>query len=558
MASTIDVLPAARGLSNLRATMDRPLRVLMAGTSLLLLLAALNVAGLLVARGTARRSEWMTRLALGASRGRLVAQLLVESVCLTLLGGAAGLLAAPAVSRALLSFVPQNISLTTGIDRRVFAFALIAGLVTTAVCALAPLALTRRLSVIAPLKERSSTTPPGAARLRRLLVVGQMAFALILLTGAGLFVQTLARLQEKGAGFGGDSLLMFSVDPLSLGYPAPAAEQAMNEVLRRVQEQPGVERAAVANTQMLTGGTSSTNFTIQGERRMVTDRVVHYMRVGPGFFSTLGAGLIAGRDFDERDVRTDKTVAGPYRSIIVNETFARRYFGNRSPLGYRIAFGTRPDANPMTEIIGVVRDFSRRDLRDEPLEQAFVPFWDRNSTDGAIYVRITDDAAGVFTSILAAVAAVDRHLPVRSLTTFDDQIDRSLTTERALATLSSGFGALALLIAVVGLYGVMAFVAVQRAPEIGLRLALGATRSSAVWLVVRDASTMIGAGMALAVPSAWALRRLIESELFGVRAFDGPTLALACGLLAAAALGAALLPAWRASRLNPNVVLRAD
>jgi predicted permease len=558
LASTLEVLPGARGSSDLRAFLERPLWVLMGGTALLLLLASLNVAGLLVARGAARRGELMTRVALGASRARITMQLLVESVLIAAGGGVLGLLAAPVVSRVLLSFVSPDANLTASVDRRVFVFAVLASLVTAVLCGCAPLVLTGRLASIASLWERARSATPGAVRFRKALVVGQIAFAALLLTAAGLFVQTLARLQAKGTGFTTSRLLMFSVDPLSLGYPGPEAAQAMREVLGRVEALPGVERAAVANTQMLNLGTSSTNFTIQADERKVTDRVVHYMRVGPGFFSTLGTALIAGRDFDDRDVRPAGSPPGPYRSIIINEAFARRYFGTVNPIGYRVSFGNRPDAVPNTDIIGVVRDFTRRDLRDEPLEQAFVPFWDRNSTDGAFYVRINGDTDGVSASIRAAVSAVDPRLPVRSMTTFEDQIARSLTTERALATLSSGFGLIALLIAVVGLYGVMAFVAMQRTPEIGVRLALGATRSAAVWLIVRDAVRMVALGTVVALPAAFALRRLVEAELFGVRVLDGPTMLLATGLLGLAALAAALLPAWRAVRLEPSHILRAD
>ena len=558
LASTMEVWPGAQGSSGLRAFLARPLWLLMGGTALLLLLASLNVAGLLVARGAARSGELMTRVALGASRWRITTQLLVESAMITAAGGAVGLLAAPIVSRVLLSFVTQDANLTSSVDRRVFAFALAASLLTTVLCGCAPLVLTRRLALIASLKERTRTVVPGGVGFRKALVVGQIAFAAILLTGAGLFVQTLTRLHAKGTGFATSELLMFSVDPLSIGYSVADATQAMQEVHRRLTALPGIERAAVANTQILNLGTSSTNFTIQGERRMVTDRVVHYMRVGSGFFATLGTPLLAGRDFDDRDVRPAGTPPGPYRSIIVNETFARRYFGELSPIGYHIAFGNRPDAVPNTEIIGVVRDFIRRDLRDEPLEQAFVPFWDRNSTDGAFYVRINGNADAAFTSIRAAVAGVNRALPVRSMTTFDDQISRSLTTERALATLSSGFGSIALIIAVVGLYGVMAFVAMQRTPEIGVRLVLGSTRFAAVWLIVGDALRMIAMGTALALPAAWAMRRLVEAELFGVQALDVPTIVLACGLLGLISIAAAALPAWRASRLDPNAILRAD
>jgi hypothetical protein len=281
------------------------------------------------------------------------------------------------------------------------------------------------------------------------------------------------------------------------------------------------------------------------------------MRIGPGFFSTLGTPVIAGREFDERDVRAPGSKPTRWRTVVVNETFARRYFRNRSPVGARLGVGDRPDTATDIEIIGVVRDFSRRSLRDRDLDQVFFQFWDQNSGDGTFYLRIHGSAAAAFPALRAAVRQVDPALPV-SLTTFADQIDRSLRTERMLATLSSGFGTFAVLLSVVGLYGVMAFIVTERRQEIGVRLALGATRTGAVWLVIRDASILIGAGTVVGLFSAWALQRLIEGELFGVGALDVPTVALASSLLAIVALSAAMIPAWRAGSVSPTEVMRVE
>jgi predicted permease len=298
--------------------------------------------------------------------------------------------------------------------------------------------------------------------------------------------------------------------------------------------------------------------TIQSDERVVTDRATSYMRVGPGFFSTLGTQVIAGRDFDERDVRVPGGQPTRWRSVVVNESFARRYFKGRSPVGFRLGTGNRPDTVTDIEIIGVVRDFSRRSLRDEQLEQAFFPFWDNQSGDGAFYLKMREKPESAFASIRTTVGQVDRTLPVLDLTTFEDQIDRSLATERMLATLSTGFGSIALLLSIVGLYGVMSFVVTHRTQEIGVRMALGATRTAVVWLIARDALVVIGAGIAIALPCAWALRRLVEAQVFGVGAVDGPTIAGASCVLAFVALGAAMLPAWRAASISPTEALRFE
>jgi predicted permease len=297
--------------------------------------------------------------------------------------------------------------------------------------------------------------------------------------------------------------------------------------------------------------------TVELKERRATDRVVHCSPVTPGFFSTLGARLIAGRDFDQRAPIDFEGVNRRYRTAIVNASFARRYFGDASPVGHRIGLGARPDTRTDIEIVGVVADFSYRGIREET-EQAFFPFLDMPWSGGAFYVRTQGKPENAFAAIRATVASVDATLPILSLRTVENQIDRSLTTERMMATLLTGFGAVALLLSVIGLYGVMSFVVTHRTREIGVRLALGATRGAAVWLVVRDALIMIGSGTAIALLGGWAIGRIMSGLLFGVAPTHVPTIALATVLLTVVALAAAGVPAWRASSVSPTEALHAE
>ena len=557
LASGMDVLPAAGGLSNLRGVVERPLVVLMGGTLLLVVLAALNVASLLLARGASRTREVATRLALGASRGRITSQLLVEGLVIALAGGFVGLQIAPVVTRVLLWFLPGDADLVGRMDVRVFVFALLVSVVTGTVCGLAPAFQAARRPVSSNV--RSGLAAGGAVRLRKTIVVAQIAFTLVLLIGAGLFVQTLTRLQARDLGFASQSIVMFYLEPDGVGYSEAEAPRVMREVLQRLREVPTVERAVVANSQILEGGSSRATLTVEADRRIVTERPVPRLRIGPGFFATIGVPLVAGREFDDADTRDIEKTG--YRSIIVNERFARRYFGNSSPLGRRAGVGAQPNTITNIEIVGVVRDFAFRSVRDddEP-EHVFFPFVQTGplAGNGTIYVKVRGEPESAFASIRAAVRDVDNRMPLINLKTLDDQVRQRLRSERMLATLSSGFGAIALILSIVGLYGVMSFVVTRRTQEIGVRLALGATRSSTVWLVIRDALVMIGAGTAIGLPCAWALRRLVEADLFGVGAFDGLTVALAACLLALVALAAAMLPAWRAASVSPVDALRLE
>ena len=554
-ASRLELTPAPLGVSTLRGSLEQPLSLLMGGTVLLLALASLNVAGLLLARGAARHRELRTRLALGGTRRRLMRQLLVESTLITVCGAMLGLALAPPVARGLLALLARDGDIPVGIDARIFAFALLVSVATAVLCSLAPIVHASRLPLMAALNERAAVG--GRARGRQALVVAQLAVTMVLLVGAGLFVETLTRLRARGDEFTARHVVLFKANPPALGYPEAQAERVMHELLRRLQDVPGVQRVAVANTDLLGGFGASNYVTIDRGERVVTDRAVSRLRVGPGFFATLGATVIDGREFDASDVRAAGEPPRARRTAMVNESFARRYFGTASPVGHRVGMGNGPDVETTIEIIGVVKDFSTRNLRDLAIEQIYLSFFDTDSGDGTFYLSLHEKSDAVLAAIRDAVAAVDPALPISPMT-IEQQIERSLRMERLLATLSGSFGAIALLLSVVGLYGVMSFLVTQRTPEIGVRLALGATPAAAVWLVTRDAVVMLALGMSVAIPATWALGRVVEAQLFGVSAFDGRMILLASGVLSMVALTAAMFPGLRAATVSPVQALRAE
>jgi len=552
LASRIELTPAAQGHSSLRRRLSQPLWVLFAITTVLLGLACLNVAGLFLARGSARDREISTRLALGASRGRIGRQLLTDSLLFALAGGLLGVaLAAPAM-RALIAFLPRDVAanaLQSAVDSRLLLFALLISVAAGVLSGIAPALQAGRRSLISSLRERGGAI--GGVRLRKAIVTVQISFSLILVVGAVLFVRTLTGLLAKGPGFDTSSLVSFSLDPGRNGYSPSETSRLIRRVDDAIRASVSTQTSGVASFQLLTGGSWNDPMTIQTDQRVTTDRDVNLNAVSPGFFATLGIRMVAGRNFDDRDSRTEGE--GGRRSAIVNEAFVKRYLGGRNPLGVRICEGSGPDAKPNVEVIGVVTDFSYRGLREES-EQAYF----EGDDGGNFYVKVRGTPEQAFQSIRTIIHNADPALPIANFRTLDEQINRSLNTERMLATLSGAFGTLALLLSLVGLYGVMSFVAIQRTREIGIRMALGATGSSAIWLVLRDAVAMTAAGTAIALPCVVALGRLVESQLFGVKPTDLITIAAATLLLTSGTLGAALIPAYRASMVNPTDALRFD
>jgi putative ABC transport system permease protein len=554
LASTLDLLPAASGRSDLRRRLEQPLLVLLAATGLVLLLACLNVANLCLARAFARRRETALRLAIGASRGRIVRELLVQSGLLALLGALAGMALAPIVTSGLVSFLPDAVDLSTAVNPRVFGFALAAALSTGLLFGLVPALQASRTQPGFTLKEEALSVARGLG-LRKVLVMGQITLALVLLSGAGLFVRTLSNLRERGPGFSMTNLLMFGVDTGRSGYSQAQGRRVMVDLLRSLRELPEVESAGIATATLLGGGSWNQNMTIESDHRFVSERNVHIAAISPGFFATLKTPLLEGRDFDDRDALEGSKL--DFRSAIVNESFARRNFGDRSPIGAHVGFGDRPDTKANVEIVGVVKTFSYRGIRQDD-DQLFAPFFESTIGGGSYYVRTRTPSTAAFAAIRSTAERVDPAVPITSLRTVDDQLDRSLSNERLLAILAAAFAGLAVLLAVVGLYGVTSFVVSRRTREIGIRMALGATRSSALWLVVSDAAAMVLGGITIALPALWGLGRLVESQLFGVAATDGATIAGATALVAFAALAAAALPARRATLLNPVEALRVE
>jgi predicted permease len=557
LASTLEVTPAPQGHSLLHRSLAQPLWVLLGATAVLLGLACLNVAGLFIARGSAREREISTRLALGASRGRISRQFFADSVLLAFTGGALGVLLAPLAMRALIASRPRDVAanaLHSTVDSRLLLFTFLVSVAAGILSGFAPALQAGRASFMSSLRERGGTGF-GGVRLRKAIVTVQIAFTLILVAGGALFVRSVTGLMAKGPGFETSSLVSFGLDPRRNGYSPKEASQLTRRIYDTLRSSPGAQVSAVARMPLLTGGSMMNPMTIQTNERVTTDRAVNYNAVSPGFFRTLGIRLIAGRDFDERDSRPVGETG--QRSAIVNESFVKRYLAGRNPLGARIGQGSGPDIKPNIEIVGVVSDFNYRGFRENP-EQAYFPIFEGDDSGGSFYVKVRGTSEAAFQSIRTIIHNADPALPITYFRTLEEQVNRSLNTERMLAALSSSFGALALLLSLVGLYGVMSFVVTQRTREIGIRLALGAKRSAAVWLVLRDALVMIAAGVAIALPCVWALGRVVESQLYDVKSTDPAMIATATLILCSAALGAALIPARRASAINATEALRFE
>jgi predicted permease len=471
----------------------------------------------------------------------------------------------PVAVRALIAFLPRNTAATglqASADTRMLLFAFVVSLATGFLAGCVPALQSGRKSLDSSLRERGGTASGGLA-LRRVIVTAQIAFTLILVVAAGLFVRTLAGLLVKGPGFETSSLVSFGIRPALNGYSDEEATRLFRRISEGLRSSPSTQASSIALVQLLLGGAWNNSLTIQSGERFTTDREVQMNAVSPGFFATLGARIVAGRDFNEHDALNVEAVhqslplnESGQRTVIVNQAFVKRYFKGRNPLGVRVAMGSRPDAKPDTEIVGVVENISYRNLREQ-WEQAYFPLG-TELTGSNFYVRFRGTPESAFRAIRVILRDADPTLPVSYFRTLDEQIDRSLNTERMLSALTSSFGTLALLLSLVGLYGVMSFAVSQRRREIGIRLALGGTRLSTIWLVLLDALVMIAGGTAIALPCIWALGRLVESQLYDVKPTDPVTILSATVVLCSTALGAALIPARRASAVDPTDALRFE
>jgi len=554
----MDVLPGSKGRSQLREQFSKPLLALMAIVGLVLLIACSNLANLLIARASSRQKEIAVRLALGAGRWRLIRQLLVESTLLSLMGGAAGLLLAVWMDRALISFQPQDvwgIALSTRPDAPVLLFALLVSLATGIIFGLAPGLLATRPELAATLKdEAGSVAGGGSSGLRKSLVVAQVALSLVLLIGAGLFLQSLNNLRDLRPGFDTRNLVTIAVEPTLGGYKPELAREYYRQLTERLEALPGVKSVALAVMPLLVGYEWDNWVTIEGytpKQGQIPDP--HMQFCSPRFFETLKIPILLGRDFTIKDGH------GAPKVGIINEKFAKRYFGSANPIGRHMGFGGDPGTKTDIEIVGVVGDTKYENMREEVPYEFYVPWVQQDFVLGmTVYVRTEAAPVSFFSMLRRAVREVDASVPMYEMRTLDQQVEISLVTERLLATLSSVFGILATLLAAIGLYGVMAFMVARRTREMGIRMALGATGGSVVWLVMQEVILLAAAGLAIGLASALGLTRLVEAQLFGVRPTDIATLILAALGIAGVAMLAGYLPARRATAIDPMRALRFE
>jgi len=514
------------------------------------------------------------RLALGASRGRIVGQLLVESLLLAAIGGVLGLLVASWTTKFLLQFLPTSETphvISGRLDFRVLAFNFGLSLATGLLFGLVPALRSANPNLAPALKDQVGAVVGGGSgvRFRKALVVAQVTVSVLLLIGAGLFIRTLRNLRDVDLGIRPENLIAFNLSPTLSGYTTDRVKQFYQSVVARIGREPGVQSVSFATMGLLEGNEWDSTVTVEGYQSKPGEDMNPFCNaVSPGYFKTLGVPLLLGRDFDDRDRDPAEPSLDPkqyspngngYRVAIANESFVKRYFGDRNPIGRHVGFGGNPGTPTPIEIIGVVRDSKYTGVRDEIPRQLFFPELQERTPGGiSVYVRTIGDPASAFASAQRAVRDLDPNIPVYNLRTIERQIDRSLLVERFIATLSTAFGILATLLAVIGLYGVMAFTVARRTREIGVRMALGAVHRDVVWLVMREVLVLIGIGLTLGLAAAYAASRMIGSQLYGVSATDMPTIASAAALLGIVSLAAGYLPARRATRVNPTLALRYE
>ncbi|HSB12378.1 MAG TPA: ABC transporter permease [Blastocatellia bacterium] len=553
--SYITLSSGARGLSGLRFFYSEPLKMLMAVVALVLLIACANVGNLLLSRSAGRQLEISMRLALGANRGRLIRQLLTESVLLAALGGGLGVLLAQWGVSALVTLVARTSPIDVRPDSAVLGFTAGISLFAGILFGLTPALRASKTDLTTALKEKAARGAGGKLRigLAPALIVSQVALSLVLLVGAGLFARSLVMLAHENLGFNRDNVLLVDVDPRLAGYKSAELIPRYRQLLERVGSLPGVQAATLATYSPISGTRRSSSVSLQGYASQPgEDLVVSDMMVGPRYAETLGLPLLLGREIGPQDTEASPKVA------VVNQAFAEYFFHGENPIGHRLGFGDDPKDSADIEIVGVIGDAKYASAREKPQRTVYRPILQVKDYSANLEIRTQGDPMSLSSAVRSAIAQVDDKLPIVGVTSLEKQFDDSLRQEKLIAQLVSFFGLLALVLACVGLYGVMANTVVRRTNEIGIRMALGAESGRILWMVLRETLVLVTIGIAIGIPVAIGAARLVSSQLFGLTAADPVTLISASLILTAVAALAGYLPARRASRVDPIVALRYE
>jgi predicted permease len=552
----ISVQPGAGGFSRMRHTFSKPLLLLMILVALVLLICCINVANLQLARATSRAREIGLRLAIGASRARLLRQLMTESLLLATTGALAGLLIAYWVGHLMLGLLARGnrLPLDFHLSGASLVFTISLSIAASLIFGLAPALYATKANVASNLKEsKSGRSTRGAQRFEKGLVIFQVVLSWVLLFGAGLFIRTLQNLENGDLGYRREQLVVAEVDTAASGFVGPKFNQLANRLRDRLSSAPGIRSVAFSENGLFSGIESESGVVAEGFiPRSDADEQSHSDRVGPGYFETIGSPVLLGRAIEARDMD------GP-RVAILNESMARLYFPNGDPIGRRIS---TDEGKQWLTVIGVVRDAKQNSLRDPAVRRFYTQFWDKIDAQAAgslvLEVRAQGSTAYAESLVRQQIKDIEPNLQVDSVSSVQGLIDNELQQERLIAKLSGSFSLLALVLAGIGLYGVMAYLTQRRASEMGIRMALGASRRSVVRMVLREALGVTSVGLAVGVVAAIFLGKLVSTSLYEVGAYDPMTAVLASITILAVALVAGWLPARRAARVDPMVALRAE
>jgi len=556
----VRLTPAGHGVEKLQTDYETALDLLVTLSALLLLIACANIANLLLARGSAHRSQTAVRLALGAPRSRLIRQMLTESVLLALMGGAAGLYVAYAGTRTILLLAFRGAGYVP-IDARpslpVLGFSILLSLMTGIAFGILPAWTESQTDPLDALRGAGRSSGDRAPVLQKSLVVTQVAFSIVLLIGAGLVTQSLGNLEYQHFGFVTEGRLIVNIAPGLAGYTPDKLDGLYQRLEETMPQIPGVLSASLSWYSPLGGNNASERVYIQGKAPDYRWTAPSWNRVGPHYFDTIGTRLLQGRTFEERDRPGAPNVA------VINETFARRFFPNENPIGQRFGMWDVSHSGDY-EIVGIVEDAKYQDTRGPAYATFFLPLLQAAPGDpfrgwvGAIGLHVAGRPENIEPAVRKALADVDPNLTILHMMSFREQVARNFNQERLIARLTELFGALALVLACVGLYGVTAYGVARRTNEIGIRMALGANEENVLGLVLRGALTQVGLGLAIGIPAAIAGGYLLAHQLYGVKSYDPTILGAAALVLAACAIVAALVPARRATRVDPMVALRYE